>query len=405
MRMRNIGCLLVLPFMAGAALGQSVAPADSASTMIEDAADVAVRVEGATRELVNASRYFEPVEEVMAFVPATGETVPFGHQLVWKPICSNRGKMTAFDLSNSARVHAVQMNNVGQLRVVDGYGPRAGLNLVFVLAASVPAAALPAIAAVESYLEGQFPNDPITVTINVSYASLGAGILGATGSSSGSLAWSSTRAQLVAAAEAGDTIQSSLPSGTTIPVRYSTGSTTNETQVFWTFAAFKAAGGAVSGTDANMQFSTNFPFDYDPSNGITTNTISFRDVLVHEVGHAMGFTSGVGFRNNDIDVLDLYRFRRTDGSTSSDFNPDTTAEFGARPRWAVFNNPNDDVNFDIISTETRMSDGSPNQSSHWREQVPNIGIMDPSFAYGETYYPNYFKATDFAAFDVIGWNR
>jgi hypothetical protein len=200
-----------------------------------------------------------------------------------------------------------------------------------------------------------------------------------------------------------DTIQSSLPSGTTIPVRYSTSSTTNETQVYWTFAAFKANGGSVSGNDATMQYSTAFPFDMDPSNGVSTNTISLQDVIIHEVGHALGFGSGVDFLNRDIELLDVFRFRRTDGT--GDFNPDTTAEFGVRPRWAVRNNPNDDVNFDIISTEIRFSDGSPWQASHWREQTPAIGIMDPAFDYGQTFYPNFLRTTDITGFDAIGYNK
>jgi hypothetical protein len=117
----------------------------------------------------------------------------------------------------------------------------------------------------------------------------------------------------------------------------------------------------------------------------------------------MGFGSGVDFRFQDIEALDIFRFRRTDGS--SDFNPDTTAEFQVRPRWAVFNNPNDDVNFDIISVEYRFSDGSPWQASHFREQVPAIGIMDPAFSYGETFYPNFLRTSDITAFDAIGWNK
>ena len=152
-----------------------------------------------------------------------------------------------------------------------------------------------------------------------------------------------------------------------------------------------------------MQYSTNFPFDYDPSNGVTANTISLQDVIIHETGHALGSTSGVDFRSNDIEAMDIFRFRRTDGS--SDFNPDTTAEFTARPRWCVFNNPNDDVNLDDIASEYRLSDGSPYQASHFREQVPAIGIMDPAFSYGETFYPNFYRASDLMLFDSIGYDR
>jgi hypothetical protein len=284
-----------------------------------------------------------------------------------------------------------------------GFDNRVGLDVVFVLAGSVPAAAIPAFAAAEAYLQGQFPSDSITVTVNVSFAALSPGVIGGTGSAYGYVDWATSRSVLVSGMDGTDTIQTSLPSGTTIPVRYSTSSTTNETRVFWSFANWKATGGTVSGTDADMQYSTAFPFDFDPSNGVSAGTISLQDVIIHETGHAMGFGSGVDFRFRDIETLDVMRFRRTDGS--GDFNPDTTAEFGVRPRWAVFNNPNDDVNYDQISVEYRFSDGSPWQASHFREQTPAIGIMDPAFDFGQTFYPNFLRTSDLTAFDSIGWDK
>jgi len=313
--------------------------------------------------------------------------------------------MTGRDLQRMAMVHDADMANAEGLRVVNSPNNAGGLNLVYVLGASVPAAAIPAFAAAEAYLEAQFPNDPVTVTVTVSFAALSPGVIGGTSSSYGYVDWASSRAALVGGMDASDTIQSSLPSGTTIPVRYSASSTTNEDRIFWTFANWKATGGTVTGNDASMQYSTAFPFDYDPSNGVTANTISLQDTIIHETGHAMGFGSGVDFRNRDIESLDVFRFRNTDGSASLDYNPDTTAEFGVRPRWAVKNNPNDDVNFDIISSEIHLSDGSPWQASHWRQEIPAIGIMDPAFDYGETFYPNFFRATDVAGFDAIGWDR
>ncbi|MEP0847741.1 MAG: immunoglobulin domain-containing protein, partial [Phycisphaerae bacterium] len=60
---------------------------------------------------------------------------------------------------------------------------------------------------------------------------------------------------------------------------------------------------------------------------------------------------------------------------------------------------------DIISNEYRMSDGSPYQGSHFREQSsPHIGLMDPAIAGGETWYPNYFLSADLNMFDAIGWD-
>jgi len=325
-------------------------------------------------------------------------------QEVWKPVCSNRAAMTQADLVTMAATHAADLADPALNTIIDNLvHKRAGLNVVFVLGAGVPAAAIPAFAAAEAYLESQFTGDTMTVTIPVSFAALSPGVIGGTGSSYGTLSWVDSRSTLVAGADSNDTIQSFLPTAS-LPVRYSTNTTTAENRVFWTFANFKANGGSVAGNDATMQYSTAFPFDFDPSNGVSAGTISLQDVIIHETGHALGCTSGVDFRVNDVEVIDIFRFRRTDGA--SDFNPDTTAEFTARPRWCVFNSPNDDQNLDTIgATEYRLSDGSPYQASHFREQVPAIGIMDPAFAYGETFYPNFFRTSDITLFDAIGYNR
>lgn len=350
-------------------------------------------------------RFIIPTGDRPAVLP-TGEAVTMTTEQVWKPVCSNRAPMTQVDLAAmSARHNADFMDNPTGDRIVDTTpSPRAGLNVVYVLGGSVPAGAANAFALAEAYLESQFTGDTMTLTVSVSFAALPSGVIGGTSSAYGTLSWASSRSTLVAGMDANDTIQSSLPAGTTIPVRYSTSSTTNENQIFWTFANFKANGGAVAGNDASMQYSTAFPFDFDPSNGVSAGTISLVDVIIHETGHSMGFGSGVDFRVRDIETHDIFRFRSTDGA--SDFNPDTAAEFTVRPRWAVRNNPNNDVQFDTISgVEYFLSDGSPWQASHFREQTPAIGIMDPAFNYAETFFPNYLRTSDLTAFDAIGWNR
>src|SRR5262249_42343309 len=140
---------------------------------------------------------------------------------------------------------------------------------------------------------------------------------------------------------------------------------------------------------------------YDPSNGLGGE--SFQDVLVHECGHALGFTSGADFRFHDMEALDIYRFQRTGGG--HDYNPDTTAEFKVRPRLVSFDDPNNDVVVDVITVEYRMSDGDPYQAGHFREQSDNIGLMDPALANGETHYPNFLSAADLKMLDAIGYDR
>lgn len=350
-------------------------------------------------------RLVVPTASRVAILPG-GDAVPMSTEEVWKPVCSNKAPVSKLDLmAMKARHDAEFAADPTRFRIIDSAPtPRAGLNVVYVLGGSVPAGAAAAFATAEAYIESQFTGDAMTLTVSVSFAALPSGVIGGTSSAYGTLSWADSRSTLVAGMDANDTIQSSLPTGSTIPVRYATNSTTNETQIFWTFANFKANGGTVAGNDASMQYSTAFPFDFDPSNGVSANTISLVDVIIHETGHSMGFGSGVDFRNRDIETHDIFRFRSTDGN--SDFNPDTAAEFTVRPRWAVKNNPNNDVQFDTISgVEYALSDGSPWQASHFREQTPAIGIMDPAFNYAETFYPNFLRTSDLTAFDAIGWDR
>ncbi len=330
----------------------------------------------------------------------SGEVVDFGAHEIWRPVCyGENARVSQEDLAQMVLGHQASIQH--QDPPIGEPEPN-GFNIVFVPSGNIPAGATAALAASEAYIESFF-SDPITITINVSFQPLGPGVLGGTSSASGYVSYGPARAQIVGDMDASDTLQSSLPSGSTCPVRYTSGSSvTNENRVFFTFADWKAVDGTVSGVDANMTFSTNFAFDYDPSNGISAGSYSFTDVVIHETGHAMGFTSGVDFRFRDMETLDLFRFQRTDGS--GDYNPDTTTEFGVRPRLCAFNAPNDDHNSDLISAEYRMADGSPYQASHFREQTPNIGLMDPAIAAGQTFYPAYYSTADLAMFDAIGYD-
>lgn len=335
----------------------------------------------------------------------SGEAVDFGAHSIWRPICSGAGTTSQDELERMVLAHERLIRRPS--RVIDTTPAHqiGSFNIVFVLSGSIPAAAPAAFAACEAYMESFF-SDPITITVNVSFQVLSPGVLGSTGSSSGYVSYSPSRAQIVADMDTGvvdDTIQAFLPTTSTCPVRYtSSSSVTNETRVFFNFAAWKAVDGTVSGADANMTLNSSFAFDYDPSNGITTNQYSFQDIIIHETGHAMGFTSGGDFRFRDMDVLDLFRFQRTDGT--GDYNPDTTAEFQVRARLVAFNAPNDDHNSDLVSAEYRMSDGNPYQMSHFREQTANIGLMDPALAPGQTFYPAFYSTADLAMFDAIGYD-
>ena len=335
---------------------------------------------------------------------ATGREV-FTHWMeVWKPMCGSRGAVSTADLTAVASAHGADFADPSLVTTVDTPqdGLAATLNIVFSLGASVPAAAVPAFAIAEQYLESQY-TDPITVTITVSYAALGTGVLGATTPVYTSTTYTAGRAGIVAGADPSDTLQARLPTGSSIGVRYSGNSSTitAENKVYFTRANYKATIGTATGNDASMQFSTAVTWDYDPTNGVTG--YSFADVVVHEVSHAMGFISAIGLWSKESSSLDLFRFQTTDGT--ADYNPDTNAEFTARPRLVSSNSPNDAHHTDMVGVEYRLSDGNPYQAAHLREESPTIGIMDPVMSTGVTRYPNFFMTSDRELLDLIGWDH
>jgi hypothetical protein len=349
--------------------------------------------------------------DAVAELYATGEIVSLPAETRWRYMCgSDTTGLTNADLAAVMQGHEdiVAAASAGEApsMVIDTGFSRGGLNVIFNVSGSIPSGAAAALAECEAVIESNF-SDPSTVVVSVSFQNLGPGVLGATSSSFTTNIWTDARVGLQNGADGDDTILSWLPAGTTIPVRYNEGSdsVTNENRVFFTRANFKATLGSLTGSDATITINSGFSFDYNPSNGVSGT--SFNDVMIHEVGHAMGFVSGSDFRTNDIEALDIFRFTRLDGT--SDYNPDTFQEFQTTPRTVdQFNT--DNANSDIIDAEYRMSDGSPFQSSHFREQgncspTANIGLMDPSFNSGCSFVSRgYYTQADIDMFDAIGYD-
>lgn len=345
--------------------------------------------------------YVRQLSPTVAIDPATGNRLLLPRQSVTRPMCgSDTRNVTVADLSRWEResTELFAANGLGVLGEQDtGVSPRgAAVDVVFNLDGTVPPLAVAAFNTAEAYIESIW-GDPISFTVNVSFANLGSGVIGATSSNYVERTYPQARDGLINGKDLDDTIQDFLPTGSTIPVKYNfAGSATNEDRVFVTIANNRAAIGPVAGLAASMTFNNQFNFDFDPSNGISPGTTDFQSVVIHEVGHSMGFTSGVDFRTNDIELLDFFRFQRTTG------NPASTTDFQTFARLAHFNMPDDDHNSDIVSAEYRMSDGSPNQASHFREGVD--AIMDPTLASGQTFFPNFYRTADRNMFDAIGWD-
>lgn len=178
-------------------------------------------------------------------------------------------------------------------------------------------------------------------------------------------------------------------------------STTDNRIIAMTNANAKALGFQVSDpVDATITFNSDFSFDYDRSDGISSNLMDFVGVTIHEIGHALGFVSGVDIVDQNptlildpfsyVSTLDLFRY-------SSE-----SAALGLIDMRAGINSflslDGGQTSFGTLSTGRDTGDGQ--QASHFEDNL-GVGIMDPTFAFGE--FGNVTQ-NDLMAFDFIGWD-
>ncbi len=157
-------------------------------------------------------------------------------------------------------------------------------------------------------------------------------------------------------------------------------------------------------TDALISFNSDFTFDFDNSNGVTTGTVDFESVAVHEIGHALGFTSEVddinlGETKIEPNPLDFFRFE-------SGNEPTSDLEFALNDRLLE---PGTESTFSDTLNEWGFSTGvNPpgdlRQASHWKDNDLTgtlIGVMDPTLASG-VIVPITFA--DIRTLDLIGYD-
>jgi hypothetical protein len=268
-----------------------------------------------------------------------------------------------------------------------------------------------------------FLADPVTVRLDVGFSTLGPNILGSTGSASKVVSYSAVRTALTADKLSSDDAAAvaSLSPGASLAFFTNNSAGTrvfdndgsaNNTVLNVSTANLKAlrittdANGQPVDTgaaDGSITFSSDFTWDFDPSNGITAGAIDFVGVAFHEIGHALGFESGVdtvdyysgagpGAPVNlnpyaIFSTLDLFRYS---GSGVRDLSYGGTTYFSLNGGT---------TNLALFSTGDFQGDG--NQASHWKDGL-GIGIMDPtSVPAGQA---NVITSRDIQAMDVIGWN-
>ncbi|WUR15316.1 NF038122 family metalloprotease [[Empedobacter] haloabium] len=157
--------------------------------------------------------------------------------------------------------------------------------------------------------------------------------------------------------------------------------------------------------DGFIQFSSNYKFDFNPNDGISADAFDFVGVAAHEIGHSLGFISGVDvldynssapdFYNDDeftfVSGLDMFRYSmQSHAAGVIDWTADERAKFlsldGGLTAVAPF--------------ATGIVHGDGRQASHWKDDL-FIGLMDPTAGMGELLA---ITPDDLLAMDVIGWD-
>ena len=267
-------------------------------------------------------------------------------------------------------------------------------------------------------------SDNVTVYLSVSFADLDANVLASTKSDKTSLdygalrsrlttdATSATDASAVSHLQAGPALSFIATQGD-LTTRFDTDGSANNRLLYLNTANAKALGlGTVNDAtapDARISFANAFAgdFAYTRVNGhIPAGKTDFITVAEHEIGHALGFISGV----DDIDFcLD---------HASQCGVPSTANRFENQP-WYLpldlfrYSGPNilnlavggsryfsvDGGATAIESFSTGTAHGNGAQASHFGTGTPTL--MQPFVANGQSYDAS---AADLMALDAIGWN-
>lgn len=153
--------------------------------------------------------------------------------------------------------------------------------------------------------------------------------------------------------------------------------------------------------DASISFNSLIDFDFDRSDGIDAQKFDFVGVAIHEIGHVLGFSSGVDVLDRltnfldafytSVSPLDLFRYSAASADVGViDWTASASDKYFSLDRGKT----------KIASFSTGINFGDGQQASHWKDQL-GLGAMDPTLRNGEQLT---ITALDLSAFDVIGWD-
>lgn len=289
-----------------------------------------------------------------------------------------------------------------------------------------PADVLAGFEAAATIWESIFSDD-VTVRVDIGFTSLPPGVLGSAGSRAFNVDYSTVRtAMLGDASSAFDaTAVGSLENTAdfNFVTRNAAGTgniTSNAASGTWdtvmrvNSANLKALGlYADDGVaDAAITFSSDFAWDFDRSDGIDATAFDFIGVAAHEIGHALGFVSGVdivdfnigccsqqAFVNTPLfSVLDLFKY--SEGSLELGGLRDLTLG-NLGDVWFSLDGATQFMSGTFATGRFNCANQTPcQQASHWEDRL-GLGIMDPTAARGELLL---ITDLDRIGFDVIGWD-
>ena len=170
------------------------------------------------------------------------------------------------------------------------------------------------------------------------------------------------------------------------------------------------AGSNPGGRDGSVSFSNQFDWDFDRSDGLDPTKIDFIGVAAHEIGHALGFRSGVDLADVNANVNaagldglawgtvnDLFRYGDFGGAQTLDWSIGGTRCFSINAGQNCLA---------LLSTGRTWGDGR--QASHWKDDALTgltLGIMDPTATGpGGTRPFQAITQLDLIAFDVMGYD-
>lgn len=303
-------------------------------------------------------------------------------------------------------------------------------------------------------------SQPITINIDVGYAPLGPNILGSTGSTRSIKAAVNVESRIAARQStaldaslvlptlhdgdygAGTALNMYTPGYTGVDASGNNSGIDNQSKVYdtdglynATFVAVNTANAKALGytfnptaADMSITFSSQFAFDFNPRNGITAGQYDFLAVAIHEMGHGLGFVSGVddydylgtggpagsdpcfadgtlcqNYTNVQNDwwgsTLDMFRYSAAD---KLDWTTGTASYFSTDGGLTAYQNG-------LLSTGTYNGDSW--QASHWKAPqvptgqfscaLPKLGIENPYICGGRN---GIVTGLDLAAYDTIGYN-